>query len=85
MSNLLSRFLDWLEKTLPLLLAAFGFGHKLGSKEAEDLKKQLIKAEYELEKKKNESRILLETLDKPDQHIIDEFFTVESNGPNRDN
>ena len=63
-------FLDWLAKRLPPILAAFGFGYKLGQRGEAQAQFDLIKKELELEREKNKNKVLSENYDKSADDIL---------------
>lgn len=50
-------FLEWLERVLPGLLAAFGVGYKLGKSGKEDVEADLNTAKLELKLKENHEKV----------------------------
>lgn len=55
--RLFERILALLEKYLPSVLLAFGFGYRQGAKDKETLEKELLDKQVELEKEKNRRAI----------------------------
>ncbi len=64
------RIFDWLEKTLPGLLAAFGVGYKMGSEESEKLKGELAKKEVQLKETQIDLQVEKEFAGKSDRDVI---------------
>ncbi len=57
MKELIDKLTELIEKYLPTILLAFGIGYKQGSADKEELEKQLLDKEVELEKEKNRRAI----------------------------
>lgn len=75
MDIIVSQILDWLSKHLPPILAAFGFGYKMGQSGEANAKKELIKKEIELETEKNKNKVITENIDKSDADIVADILS----------
>lgn len=74
MDIIVSQILDWLSKHLPPILAAFGFGYKMGQAGEADAKKELLKKGIELETEKNKNKVLNDNLGKSDADVISDIL-----------
>ena len=75
MDLIVEKILDWLSKHLPPILAAFGFGYKMGQSGEADAKKELIKKEIELETEKNKNKVLTDNIGKSDSDVIADILS----------
>lgn len=71
---LANKFLDWLERVLPSVLAALGIGYSVGKGNKREVEAALIRTKYELEKKKNVEKVGEKYAGKLPKEIVDDFI-----------
>lgn len=57
MKEVIDKLFQLIEKYLPSILLAFGIGYKQGAKDKEELEKELLDKQVELEKERNRRAI----------------------------